>query len=271
MTVTAISMVRDEADIVEATVLRMARQVDRVIIADNGSTDGTRKILEHIAGDWDTDVTVIDDPEVGYYQSFKMSALAHRALDEGAEWVVPFDADEVWLTYDGARIADTLRALPAEVLVCEAALFDHVATGVDPARGNPVRRIGWRRAEQAPLRKVAVRAIPGVTIHQGNHGADFRDVPHPPTVTNALQVRHFPYRSPEQMIRKARNGAQAYAATTLPESVGGHWRSYGRILHEQGEDALADVFRRYFWRATPDQPYRVDSERQPPLVYDPVP
>lgn len=263
-------MVRDEADIIEFTVGRMLQQVARAIVADNGSTDGTREILDRLAERCPA-LTVLDDPETGYYQSRKMSALAERARDEGADWILPFDADEVWLTHTGERIADVLASLEPSVLVCEAPLFDHVATGHDPNLRNPLRRIGWRRAEQAPLRKVAVRAIQGVTIHQGNHGATFPGIPHPPAVTNALQVRHFPYRSAEQMIRKARNGAQAYAATDLPEDVGGHWRGYGRILHEHGEEALADVFRRYFWRAHPDRPYHVDTERQSPLIYDPVP
>jgi glycosyltransferase involved in cell wall biosynthesis len=265
MTVVAISMVKDEADIVAATVGRMVRQVDHVIVADNGSTDGTREILDSLGCE------VIDDPEVGYYQSAKMTALAMRAVEQGARWVVPFDADEVWLPRDGGRIADTLAGLPDNVLVCEAPLFDHVATGVDPTISNPVRRIRWRRAAAAPLRKVAVRPVEGVTIHQGNHGASFEGIPHPAAVTTALEVRHYPYRSAEQFVKKVRNGAAAYAATDLPADVGDHWRSYGRILAEHGEEALGDVFRKWFWRATPDQPVRIDGERQAALVFDPCP
>jgi hypothetical protein len=67
-------------------------------------------------------------------------------------------------------------------------------------------------------------------------------------VTGELEVRHYPYRSPEQMIRKARNGAAAYAATDLPETVGQHWRDYGRLTDEQ----IGEVFRRYFWSADPE-------------------
>jgi glycosyltransferase involved in cell wall biosynthesis len=265
MSTWAVSMVRDEADIIESTVRRMLRQVDHVLIADNGSTDGTREILDSLP------VQVVDDPEQGYYQARKMTALARQARSHGARWVIPFDADEVWLTYDGGRIADVLAALPETVLACEAPLFDHVATGRDPAWPDSIRRIRWRRAEQAPLRKVAVRAVRGLAIHQGNHGATFDHTPYPPTVTTALQVRHFPYRSAEQFVRKVRNGAAAYAATDLPEGVGGHWRSYGRILAEQGEEALGDVFRKWFWRAEPSEPVRIDGERQAALVFDPCP
>jgi hypothetical protein len=241
----AVTMVRDEADIVEATVRQMAGQVDRVIVADNLSVDGTREILERLAGE--LPIEVVEDGEPGYLQSEKMTNLANRAAAAGADWVVPFDADEVHRPRTGRRLADTLAGLPNEVLISEAQLFDHVATAQDSAEGSPLERMGWRRAECVPLRKVAVRAREGLTIHQGNHSATFDGVPHPPTVTTAVEIRHFPYRSAEQMIRKARNGAAAYAATDLPEEIGAHWRQYGRLTEEQ----IGEVFRRYFWSADP--------------------
>lgn len=254
--VAAISMVKDEADIVETTVRRMADQVDLVIVADNSSTDGTRQLLTSIDG-----VEVIDDPEVGYFQSRKMTELAQRAAAAGATWVIPFDADEVWAARDG-RLADVLQSLPDWVLVCEAALYDHVATGIDPA-ADPVERMRYRRAQPAELPKVACRPLDGLTIAQGNHGATYAHTDHPPTVSQLLTVRHFPYRSPEQFVSKARNGAAAYAATDLPEDTGKHWRDYGAILMARGEEACADIFRQWFWVADPT----TDSR----LVLDPCP
>jgi glycosyltransferase involved in cell wall biosynthesis len=129
--VVAVARVKDEADIVEATVRRMLRQVDHVIVADNASTDGTRDILERLP------VELIDDPEVGYYQSAAMTGLALRAAAQGAEWVVPFDADEVWLPMHRGRIADVLGRLDDCVLVVEAPLFDHVPTGTTRPTATP--------------------------------------------------------------------------------------------------------------------------------------
>lgn len=235
MTVFAVAMVKDEIDVVAATVGRMVEQVDRVIVADNGSTDGTREALEAL------DVDVCDDREVGYFQSRKMTALAMRAYCRGADWIVPFDADEVWIASEG-RVADVLEQLPDEALICEAAVLDHVAVQGEPGPFSP-----WRRAEALPLRKVAVRAREDLTIEQGNHGASFEGVPHPLRATGLLEVRHFPYRSPEQMIRKARNGARAYAATDLPADVGAHWRGYGEL----SDDQLREVFETYFSTADP--------------------
>jgi glycosyltransferase involved in cell wall biosynthesis len=252
--VVSICMVKDEADIIGESLRLMAREVDALIVADNASSDGTRDILADLTRE--LPLTVLDDPEVGYFQSRKMSALAARAAAAGADVVVPHDADERWYSPFG-RLGDVLGDHPA-ASVFPAAVYDHVATGHDPA-GDPITRMGWRRATPIPLAKVACRPLVPVVIHQGNHGADYGA-----TLDIGLVVRHFPYRSADQFIRKVRNGSAAYALTDLPESVGAHWRGYGRILEERGADALADeVFRRHFWVA--------DPTRDPRLIYDPSP
>jgi glycosyltransferase involved in cell wall biosynthesis len=246
--VVGISMVKDEADVIEATIEHMREQCDGLLIADNDSTDGTGQILAGLVGNL---IWLRQDHERAYYQSEKMSHLADFARRKlGATWVVPFDADERWLANDG-RVADLLMDLPPEAMTCEATVFDHVATG-DP-------EMPWRRREALPLRKVACRAVEGLVIHQGNHGATFPNVRTPLAVTGRLEVRHSPYRSPEQFIRKVRNGAAAYAATTLPEEVGRHWREYGRLTDEQ----LREVFDTWF--------SSTDPENDPDLVFDPCP
>lgn len=252
MNVFAVSMVKDEIDIIESSIRRMAEQVDHLIVADNRSTDGTRELLEQLVTQ--LPLTLVDDPDPAYYQSAKMSRLAARAADMGASWVIAADADERWYSPFG-RVADVLEDMPAHVAVCTAALYDHVPTGLDPVDADPFTRIGWRRRNAAPLSKVAVRPRIAVTIEQGNHGANW------PTdrADGQIVVRHFAHRSVEQMIRKTRNGAAAYAATTLREDFGAHWRQWGLLSDEQ----LGDVFRRYYWSADPH------ADRS--LLYDPAP
>lgn len=273
MTVVAVTMVRDEADVIGSTVAHMLEQVDAVIVADNLSTDRTAEILEDLSLEVGPRLLVKPDPDPAYEQSRKMTALAHLAHDlYGATWIVPFDADEWWYTPHADRIADALAEIPARWHVAPAELFDHVATGLDPDEADPVRRLGWRRRKPAPLPKVAVRYRPDLVIHQGNHGAHYEEFA-PASFDPVLVVRHYPYRSVEQFVRKVRNGAAAYRAAGDRQRAdhGSHWRQWGELLDQHGEEALAEIFRKWYWRADPREPVKIEGERQAPLFYDPPP
>lgn len=245
MTTIGVCMVKDEADIIGPTVAHMAYHVDSLIIADNGSTDGTRRILADMARH--LPLTVLDDPEPAYYQSAKMSHLAACAAAAGAQWVVPFDADELWYTPHGDRIADLLAGMLGTPVV-RARLFNHWASAKDGPHPNPFLSMRWRETQPAPLDKVAFRWEPGAVIHQGNHGVS---LPGGVDSVVALEIRHFPYRTTDQFVRKALNGAAAYALTDLPEYEGAHWRQYGALHDSLGREALEDVFREHFWRFDP--------------------
>ncbi len=272
MTTVGITMVRDEEDIIGATVRNMLRQVDAVIVADNLSTDGTGEVLADLLREFGPDrLTVVLDDDPAYHQSEKMTALAARARDlYGADWIVPFDADEWWYSPFGPRLADVLEDLAEQWLVAPATLFDHVAAGTDPPNPDPTKRIRWRRADPAPLPKVACRWRDDLTILPGNHGASY--VGGPTIWDRVLVVRHFPYRSVDQFVRKVRNGSAAYRARgdDVPENLGTHWREWGRMLDERGEEALADIFRKWYWRVDPARRVTIDGEKQGPLILDPV-
>ena len=250
MSVYGVTMVKDEVDVIGGTLRHLAGEgLTGIIVADNGSTDGTRELLEELRGELPLELTIVDDPDPAYYQSRKVSLLAELARMRGASWVVPFDADELWLAPD--RLAVVLEALPHGFLVATARLYNHFASAIDPAGDDPFRTLEWRQTTPAPLPKVAFRPLEGVIVHQGNHGVTF---PGAGVVraTEGLEVRHFPYRSAEQFVRKARNGAAAYAAATdLPADAGAHWRGYGLILERYGEEALAEVYREHFWHLAP--------------------
>lgn len=260
--VVGISMVKDEADIIAATVGHMLREVDYVIVADNLSTDGTLQILEGIAASSEGLLAIVIDADPAYRQSAKTTRLARIAGDLGADFVVPFDADEWWYSPFG-RIADVLAGIAPQWLVATAELYDHVATAVDPDVANPVERIGWRRRSPAPLRKVACRWRHDLVIEQGNHGAWFEGGA--TVLEGLLVVRHFPYRSSEQFVRKSKNGAAAYQAAgdDLSPELGKHWRGYGAIAEAQGDEACGDIFRRWFWSPAPTD--------DPTLIFDPAP
>lgn len=269
MSVAAIMLVKDEADIIEPVVRHLLAEVDEVIVADNLSTDSTGAILVALAQEFPGRVDVRSDPEPGYYQAEKTSRLAREAHQRGHSWVVPADADEVWYSPHG-RLGDVLEAQPREVLFARAPLVYHLPTALDdPALEDPLARIGWRfREDMQPssMSKVACRTARDLAIDMGNHEAvSFGRVrsnwSH--NVHGLVVARHYPWRSERQMLSKIGNGARAYAAApNLSDEYGGHWKAHGLPGDPGFERSVVDWFRR--WGYAPEPRVRAD------LMYDPV-
>lgn len=207
--IVGVSMVKDEADIIEASVRHLfAQGVDAVVVADNMSSDHTFGILDDLRQEFP--ITLLVDDEPAYYQADKMTRLAGLAGVLGADWIVPFDADELW-----CGIA-MLGSCDAAVVRCVG--FDHL-----PRAGGPLLS-PWRRQEPQRLPKVAFRWCEGARLHMGNHGVD-----RPGAVVDGLTLRHFQYRSLDQMTRKLRGGKAAYDLTRGLDSHGQHWRAGGAL------------------------------------------
>lgn len=258
MSVCAVMLVKDEADIVRFTLEHLLAQVDAILVQDNESHDGTFEILCEVRDENPDRVIALSDQEVAYYQDRKTTALAFEARLLGHQWVLPCDADEYWYAPDGRPIRDYLAGIAPDVQIVKGALFNHLPTSRDhDDEPNPFRRIRWRLREPAPLGKVCVRTDPDLQIEMGNHGAW---LPGAMLSVPGLVVRHYTWRTEDQYLRKIENGAIAYAATDKPENVGGHWRMFG---NPPNPDAVREHFRKWFWSA--------DPEANDSLIYDPAP
>jgi glycosyltransferase involved in cell wall biosynthesis len=264
--IVAIGMVKDEADVIGHTIRHLiAHGVDHILIADNLSSDQTPEILAGLALEFPKVVVPILDHEPGYYQALKMTRLLQEARDRfGAEWVVPFDADEIFIHSRpaGETLCDLIRKVPVAFEAITVPMANHFPTVLNrPGEANPFLRL-WRRHIPAnTLPKIIVRPLPGLELQQGNHNAIIgQRVAF--AADTAISIRHFPYRSEEQFIRKCINGAAAYKKTDLPYSQGEHWRSYGRIFDEHGEAGLIAWYKKWFY---------LDVDRISETVLDPVP
>lgn len=208
----AVSVVRDEIDIIGATVDHLLSQgVDHVLIADHRSSDGTREaLLERSAQD--PRIHVVLDDQTGHFQKEKISRLAHAAWRAGASWVIPFDADELWF----AR-GTTVRGFLGN---CASDLVTAKSINAVPVDTGPITRSSeFILADTEAASKVAVRAHPLVLIGPGNHGAARVGA-----ATEGLFIAHLPYRNAKQVALKYRNGAQALDAAGAADFEGWHWR-----------------------------------------------
>lgn len=252
----AAMMARDEADIIGHTVAHLFEQgVDRLIVADNGSSDETYEILLGLQALYDIDLLV--DDEVGYYQDRKMTALAERAVAQGADWVLPCDADELWLPIEHGTVAEALSSAREPVVLASEWRYWPAFRWKDEP--NPYRALQWREEAAHRLSKVAFRAEGFSRLHMGNHDVDHtggRQI-------GVLKVCHFPYRSFDQFRLKVRNGAEAYeAAKDLHPGYGTHWREMGAMSDDELLDLWGDAV----------QPAAVDSGwlSHGPLIQDPA-
>ncbi len=100
-------LVKNEADIIEANIRTHSRLgVDAFVVMDNDSTDGTRDILEKLSKEFEL---IILDEKGKYNQAKWMTKLAKIAKKRlKADWVISNDADEFWISKNGANLKETL-------------------------------------------------------------------------------------------------------------------------------------------------------------------
>ena len=187
--IAGICHVKNEIDIVELVIRHtLAEGVDHLWVQDHMSTDGTWDLLQEYAKEYP--ITLLRDEIPVFYQPERMNALARMAYVSGAEWVLPFDADEFFYAPSGRTVAAelALEDLSTLKLFCRS-----------------WRYLDFSRRDVTPQRsKVVFRAAPGARLVAGNH-----DVTLPDGTEHVLEVAHYQYRSLEQFIRKVR-GLEAY-------------------------------------------------------------
>ena len=94
MKLVAIARVKNEVDIIESFVRHHVQHFDKVIVLDDGSSDGTYEVLQQLQAIY-RDFVILRKPTIGYMQHQYMTLLLRMAVDKfGADWVAPLDADE---------------------------------------------------------------------------------------------------------------------------------------------------------------------------------
>lgn len=221
-----IEMVKNEVDVIRAQIEHHLEQdVDVILIADNGSTDGTLEELQDLANEHP--VIVCRDRLIAYHQASKMTYLAHLAAMHGADWVVPVDADEFWQAPNSSLGKFLRNTSTAQEFATIYNCFPVNPDGYSLIDRENVFEIDTHPAE---LRKVAFRSHRAATLKMGNHSVIRGGI-----ASSSLVIAHLPWRSRAQLFQKLRQGKAAYDATSANHRMGTHWRSLGAGSDEELE------------------------------------
>ena len=230
---------RNEIDIIESMIrFHLSQGVDCIVATDNGSNDGTRDCLQHYVQSGK--LLLIDQPELTHDQAVWVSKMARMATEQlAADWLIHSDADEFWWPLNG-NLKTTLQAVPAgiQALTVGRTNFlppprDCFPEGPDTGCFHQRQLLRERRSLNSlgqPLPgKICHRALPGISITDGNHGAVLAGQSLDAPDTMAIEILHFPVRSLVQFSAKISHGAQALANNPrLPPEVGATWRQVYR-------------------------------------------
>lgn len=227
--IAAVCTAYNECDIIGWTIENLlAWGVDRIFIAHGPSTDGTLAVLESFP-----EVVVVPDESPVHLQPERTLELSQRAEGAGAEWVIPFDADEFVYTA-GPSIPEALAAIPAGINKIRIERWQHLTTEDRYLESERLPKVAWRTG------------LPIVTT-PGNHDV-FIDGD---CATDVLEIRELQFRSFAHMARKCHERVDRIDPT-LPATAGAHQRQLA---------ALDDTGLKAAW----------ETRAATPTVHDPIP
>lgn len=212
MKIVGISILRNEADIVETFVRYHLQIVDHLIVINHRSADATAQILQCLQKEG-LPIEVLDETSLDFQQSRMMTWLLKKVMsDYNPDWVFPLDADE-FITMPGrGTVRAVLEEFPHDRTV-KVFYRSYVPLSSDNLQQpNILKRIQYRRISENPqLGKILIPRSMAIEkrgiIAAGNHSfvklKYGKQKQFPYVHSDKLVIGHFPIRSAEQIMTKA--------------------------------------------------------------------
>ena len=226
-------LVRDEADIIESNInFHRHFGIERFVVTDNGSTDGTREILARFERRLPNFI-VIDNPAATHIQSEVVNRMIRVAKEKFRPgWIISADADEFWYPVSGHY--DTELDGRKNILKC----YWHnylPRSGTAWQKFDDIGDTPWYHGRMSKLFCLA-RGLHG--MYNGNHNS--RSIPRIIASSDNIRVYHYPLRSYEQFERKIVRGYRTLVNSPhLSPNVAWHWREAYQAWEE---DRLRTIY-----------------------------
>ncbi len=250
MKLVAASRILNESDIVEAFVRHTAGFVDHHVFVDNGSVDGTLRILENLKNEG-LGITVFQSTSRSFVESKLNTFLYQTAVtSRGADWVLFLDTDEFIVDRELKQpLRDCIASFVARhgAPACmQVALREYHITPDDPRDLVVASRI----THCSPTGDTMKVIVSGnlikrqAVIEPGNHGVRIDNATLCPTYREpTLTYAHFASRSPFQWLSKSIIGWAKILASgneAINAGFSSHYKDPFEILRTNPKAILRD-------------------------------
>ena len=243
--IVGISMVKNEADIIEAFVRHNLHFIDLLVVVDHDSEDSTYEILRKLC---ESGLPVVSFQSFvpGYPQAKIMTSLARKLVSfVSPEYIVPLDADEFILCESRTKFENALSTIPQKGY----GLYSWKTYVVSPEdisdgkfAGNPVD-FRYRRRNEDPSYEKAIlcpESSPWVdfSIEMGSHRVCGSRGESLPCVTlNSVSLAHLPVRNADQItVKSTVSWMKRISNNSLAEGsdVCYQWRELNEVVRKSG-------------------------------------
>lgn len=251
MNIFALSVIKNEADIIEYTLKKASWWATKIFVLDNGSTDGTWEIVNNLSKK-SSKIVVWKQSYMPFYEGMR-SEIFNNFLKEARPndwWCFRLDADEIY----AENPRNFLTQVPASYdYVCKKSI-DYVLTEEDIKQRNfdayPFEDNNKHIKYFQPNAWVETRFFrhkPNLNWEENEETPKLSGLIYPTTIL----VKHYQYRSPTQMQKRLDVRNTSKNDGSIPKDGKQRWQhiqesSWQELLRERKEmvyDTGIDAYR----------------------------
>ncbi|MBD3165888.1 glycosyltransferase [bacterium] len=207
---------------------------DFIVVADNGSYDGTVKLIKEFRARDDRVLFRPLNRGVGFAQDAATLLGMRELVDKlNCDWVLPIDADELWHSREFGTVRSALEYASVDTVQVDTFAYQFFETEKDDSTiEDPVLRLRVAQIEKQQKIIFSRQLVPVIKeISIGNHWARYTTPQKPPVVqipSQQLARYHYRYNGPWDYARRLLNQVEGFIMRKgeswlagVPDSIGG--------------------------------------------------